>query len=83
MAGKCPDYINNLNDYLDGELSLELCAEIEKHIGECQNCRVMVDTLKQTVKLFREGQEESLPLVLETKLNDLLKMRWNKKFGKK
>lgn len=82
MAGKCPDYIHSLNDYLDGDVSPELCAEIEKHIGECQNCRIMVDTLKQTVKLCREGREETLPAVLETKLNNLLKKRWDKKFRK-
>jgi len=83
MAGKCPDYISDLNDYLDGGVSPELCAEIEAHIGECQSCRIMVDTLKQTVKLCREGKEESLPEILQTQLESLIKERWDRKFGRK
>jgi len=83
MAGKCPDYISDLNDYLDGGVSPELCAEIEAHIGQCRNCSIMVDTLRQTVKLCREGTQESLPPELEEKLIGLLRKRWEKKFGKK
>ncbi len=80
MAGQCSDYINNLNDYLDGEISPELCKELEKHIGQCKNCRIMVDSLKQTVTLCREGKREPLPKVLGDKLTNLLKEKWNKKF---
>ncbi len=82
MGRKCLDYIKELNDYLDGDLDPSVCAEIEKHIGECNNCRIMVDSLKQTVTLCREGKEEKLPEVLESRLNGLLKARWEKKFGK-
>jgi len=83
MGGKCSDFVGGLNEYIDGELEPELCEEIEKHLGECENCRIMVNTLKQTVSLCREGREEKLPEALEGKLNNLLKARWKKKFGKK
>ncbi|UCG61445.1 MAG: zf-HC2 domain-containing protein [Candidatus Zixiibacteriota bacterium] len=82
MGRKCLDYINDLNDYLDGELDPSLCEEIEKHIGHCENCRIMVDTMKQTVTLCREGKPEKLPAALEDKLGGILKARWEKKFGK-
>jgi predicted anti-sigma-YlaC factor YlaD len=81
MADKCPDYIKELNDYLDGTLDPQLCREIDEHLGVCENCRIMIDTLRQTVKLCREGKEVPLPQTLESKLNDLLKTRWQKKFG--
>jgi predicted anti-sigma-YlaC factor YlaD len=82
MAAKCPDYISDLNDYLDGTIDSNLCAEIEKHLGQCENCRIMVDTMKQTVSLCRDGKPEPLPQSLKSKLNNLLKERWQKKFGK-
>ncbi len=82
MGKACPDYISDLNDYLDGGVSPELCAEIEAHVGQCDKCRIMVDTLRQTVKLCREGQQEDLPATLETKLKGLLKARWEQKFGR-
>ena len=83
MGKSCRDYIQELNDYLDGELDSSLCEEIEQHIGQCTNCRIMVDSLKQTVTLCREGKEEPLPEVLEAKVNDLLLKRWRKKFPNK
>ena len=80
MGKKCHEYIQGLNEYLDGEVSPELCDEIEKHIGDCENCRIMVDTLKQTVTLCREGKEEKLPKQLEFKLKNILKEHWDRKF---
>lgn len=81
MGRKCLDYVQELNDYLDGDLDPSLCKEIEQHIGHCENCRIMVDTLKQTVTLCREGKPERLPSSLENKLGSVLKERWRKKFG--
>lgn len=82
MDRKCAEYVSDLNDYLDGEISPELCEELERHIGQCENCRIMVDTLKKTVTLCREGVREDLPESLQVKLNDLLREKWRKKFGK-
>ena len=82
MGRKCAEYVSDLNDYLDGELDPSICEEIEKHVGQCENCRIMVDTMKQTVTLCREGKPEKLPASLEDKLGNLLKARWDKKFGK-
>lgn len=82
MGKKCGDFIGDLGDYLDGEVAPELCEEIEKHIGQCENCRIMVDTLKQTVSLCREGRREQLPPKLQAQLTDLLRDHWRRKFGR-
>lgn len=82
MAKKCEEYIGGLADYIDGEIDPALCEEIERHIGQCNNCRIMVDTMRQTVRLCRDGRQEPLPAALEQRLNKLLKARWDKKFGK-
>jgi anti-sigma factor RsiW len=82
MNRKCHDFINDLNDYIDGEIEPGLCEELERHIGQCDKCRIMVDTLRQTVKLCCEGKEVELPTHLKTSLNDLLREKWKKKFGR-
>lgn len=51
---KCPELINELSDYLDGVAAPEICAEIERHLQECPDCKVMVDTLEKTISLYRE-----------------------------
>jgi anti-sigma factor (TIGR02949 family) len=45
----CKSLLGTLSDYVDGELSEELCNEIEKHIAECEDCRIVVDTTRKTI----------------------------------
>lgn len=47
----CKSLLGTLSDYVDGELSADLCREIEKHIAECEDCRIVVDTTRKTVDL--------------------------------
>jgi len=49
----CKDTLGILSEYVDGELDTNLCEEIERHMAECGNCRVMVDTLRKTIILYR------------------------------
>jgi predicted anti-sigma-YlaC factor YlaD len=46
--------LGDLSDFLDGEASEELCAEIERHMVGCEECRIVVDTLRKTVMLYRD-----------------------------
>ncbi len=50
----CRELLAGLSDYLDGEASAELCRAIQKHLAGCGKCRVVVDTLALTVKVYRE-----------------------------
>jgi anti-sigma factor RsiW len=61
MSQSCRDHLGELSDYLDGSLEPELCAEIERHLAECGNCRVVVDTLRKTVMLYRTYGHEDVP----------------------
>ena len=79
---KCSEHIQDIADYIDGEVDETLCLELEQHLENCDNCRIMVDTLKQTFVLCRDGKKESLPESLQNKLNFSLKKQWDKKFNK-
>ena len=43
----CKEMLGSLSDYIDGELEAELCAEIDRHVAECDNCSIVVDTLRR------------------------------------
>jgi anti-sigma factor (TIGR02949 family) len=59
---QCHQLLGNLSQYIDGELQAELCAQIEEHMKTCENCRVVVDTLRKTVEIYEESvQEAELP----------------------
>lgn len=51
---QCRELLGSLSDYVDGTLGEELCQEIERHMSECRNCRVVVDTLRKTISLYRQ-----------------------------
>jgi anti-sigma factor RsiW len=51
----CRHLLGSLSDYVDGTLQDEICAEIERHLSDCENCRVVVDTLNKTISLYHES----------------------------
>ena len=55
---QCKSLLAYLSDFVDGELSDELCQEIIAHTAECENCRIVVDTLRKTISLYHECADE-------------------------
>lgn len=67
--GHCTDMVDTLSEYIDGELSPELCKSLEKHLADCKDCRVVVDTLKKTIELYKmESDKESIPPQVKERL---------------
>ncbi len=56
---ECERLLGFLSDYVDGEASRELCLQIEHHVAECQNCRVVVDTLRKTISLYQTSSDSA------------------------
>ncbi len=50
----CKQMLGNLSEYIDGDLQAELCAQIEEHLKDCDNCRIVVNTLRKTVEIFEQ-----------------------------
>jgi predicted anti-sigma-YlaC factor YlaD len=50
--GECRHLLESLSDYVDGVLGDSICAELDRHLAECENCRIVVDTLRKTVYLY-------------------------------
>jgi anti-sigma factor RsiW len=72
---RCMDRLGSLSDYLDGELDEELCAEIERHMAECGNCRLVVDSLRKTIALYREYGHQEIPYEAKARLYAVLDLR--------
>jgi anti-sigma factor (TIGR02949 family) len=48
----CHDLLTSLSEYVDGVLGENLCSEIERHLAGCENCRIVVDSLRKTIYLY-------------------------------
>lgn len=68
----CRELLGALSDYIDGELEARLCQEIEQHLAECQNCQILVDTLRKTIRLYQRERPETLPQAVEERLRQAL-----------
>jgi predicted anti-sigma-YlaC factor YlaD len=66
---ECQRLIGELSNLIDGTISPELCAELEAHLKECKNCRIVVDTTKKTIELYhRDEASVEVPEVMREKL---------------
>ncbi len=72
----CSELLKSIGEYIDGEISPEDCAELEAHIKECDNCRVVVDTTKKTIYLYHEKAEsDGIPGNVKENLFKKLKLQ--------
>jgi hypothetical protein len=65
---KCKEFLNELNDYLDGSLDPKLKAELQEHLQWCTNCYVVCNTTQKTIEIYRENKVYELPDTLRAKL---------------
>jgi anti-sigma factor (TIGR02949 family) len=65
----CRQLLGSLSEYVDGELDDELCSVLEQHLEGCEDCRIVVDTLRKTVYLYHENtQDEAVPTEIRARL---------------
>ena len=58
----CRHLLASLSEFVDGTLEQELCAEIERHLANCEDCQIVVDSLEKTIYLYhRTAQEFQVP----------------------
>ena len=78
----CKEFLQELNDYLDDAVDVELRRHIEAHITECPNCFVILDTTKKTIRVYKGMQPQVLPDAVSSRLNKAVeRMLAQKKTG--
>ena len=73
---KCADLLVMLNEYVDGPLDPALCEEFEHHLAGCNPCQVVVDNIRKTITLYKEGKPYELPVPFRERLHGTLRQRW-------
>jgi hypothetical protein len=73
---KCAELLAALNEYVDGTVDPSLCEEFEKHMAGCNPCQIVVDNIRQTITLYKEGKPIELPAGFRSRLHAALRQRW-------
>ncbi len=63
----CQHLLANLSEFIDGDLQEELCQEIQQHLEECENCQVVVDTLRKTIYLVHANAAEQVDVPVDVR----------------
>lgn len=64
----CAQFLEELNDFLDESLNGVSRAELERHLSKCPDCRVIWDTTRKTVRVFKGLEPCPIPPQLEARL---------------
>lgn len=56
----CKDLFASLSDYLDGQMDVRHCDDIEKHLEGCHPCQAFLSSLRRTVELARHHEPGQL-----------------------
>lgn len=67
--GTCPDVLTLFSQHLEGEISADVCAQMERHLEACGRCRGACDSLKRTLVLCRTtGSSAEVPASVQAKV---------------
>jgi anti-sigma factor (TIGR02949 family) len=64
----CHAVRRELVDYMEGDLTEELRARIEQHLGKCDHCTAVYDGVQNVVRLLGDKNAIDLPLGFSRRL---------------
>jgi putative zinc finger protein len=57
----CADFMAEIGNYLEGEVTEEVRTYLEHHISHCKNCTVLLDSTRKTLKIVTDSGSFELP----------------------
>lgn len=59
MSMTCKATIRLICEYLEGRLAPHVASEVQRHLGECGNCRTVFDAAALTLEVYFDREVES------------------------
>ena len=70
----CDELYRRLTDHEEGVLSGDVCAEVERHLAECDACNEIRQDLRDLSRLCREQSAARLPEGVRRRIEGLIEM---------
>jgi hypothetical protein len=64
----CKQFLQELNDYLDPNTDPETKRHLQRHVSECPNCFVIVDTTQKTLQVYKGVEPQTIPDDVKSRL---------------
>ena len=76
----CEELLQGLNDYVDNETLTALCRQFADHLAGCSPCQVVVDNVRNTIRIYKAGEVYPMPPEFHARLRAALEAKWKKAF---
>jgi hypothetical protein len=76
----CEELLAALNDYIDDASILAIAKEFADHLQGCNPCQVVVDNIRKTIQLYRDGEPYPMPPRFTQRFQQALRDRWKARF---
>lgn len=70
---RCPDIVDLFSKHLEGEISANLCAEMERHLSRCPACDARCQSLQKTLALCKAAPLPEVPASVQASVRDALR----------
>ena len=67
-AAGCPDVLTLWSQHREGEITADLCAQMEAHLANCPRCTSACDSLKRTLAVCQSAPTPTVPLEVQRAL---------------
>jgi anti-sigma factor RsiW len=68
----CEQVLQQLSNYIDGEVTPELRAEIEAHLRGCHRCSVLLDTTRKVLLIYGDERVFEIPVGYSERLHAVI-----------
>jgi anti-sigma factor RsiW len=75
----CKQFMDELSDYLDEKLDVDVRKKLEQHIHDCPNCWVICDTTKKTIQIYKGMDPYPMPPEVHSRLMSALEQKMARK----
>ena len=74
----CTEFLAQLDDLIDNEVTREMRSELEEHLRGCEHCKVTLNTTRKTIEIYRSHEIYDLPSGLRDRLHAAIMARCKK-----
>jgi predicted anti-sigma-YlaC factor YlaD len=68
----CTEVMEQLSDYLDESVRVELQKAVDEHLQACHDCSYYVDSVRKTVVLYQADRRIEVPMKATARLHAVL-----------
>ena len=64
----CRQFLQELNEFLDENTDQDMKQKLQRHVSECPNCFVIVDTTRRTLEVYKGMEPQAVPENVKARL---------------